>query len=155
MLKTSCLVLWGVSRARERAAREGVLSVCRGVWCFMSKCFAPFRQVFRVCIVFRVCTDGVLLGLFCRSCFVKTGMFCSTCFVSLDDVFRFAGRRVSSKSSVTVVKRNGDERFRKMKDGVLSACRRRVVDHVVWCDERRLIRLHVRHCGSRQHDADA
>ena len=48
--------------------------------------------------------------------FVKTGMFCSTCFVSLDDVFRFAGRRVSSKSSVTVVKRNGDERFRKMKD---------------------------------------
>ena len=69
-------------------------------------------------------------------------------------MFRFAGRRVSSKSSVTVVKRNGDERFRKMKDDVFPARRRRVVDHVVWCDERRMIRLHVCHCGGRQHDAD-
>ena len=149
MLKTSCLVLWWGCLVPVSA---------RGWSCFvsMSWCLVFYVEMFRPVssAVFRVCTHGVLFGLFCRSCFVKTGMFCSTCFVSLDDVFRFAGRRVSSKSSVTVVKRNGDERFRKMKDGVFSACRRRVVDHVVWCDERRMIRLHVRHCGSRQHDAD-
>ena len=96
-------VMVGVSRSRAR----------RSCFVSMSWCLVFYVEMFRPVssAVFRVCTHGVLFGLFCRSCFVKTGMFCSTCFVSLDGVFRFAEGRVSSKSSVTVVKRNGDERF--------------------------------------------